>query len=777
MGKNKKISLIVLTLVLFYYVGFSLIRGTTANEVPANPAFDDMAFYQCVIDEYNDKTGELLDYTVNLTDEQLETIDSLSCSSYDGDELVISSLKGLEKLINLVNLSLYSNSIEEIDLSNLINLVDLYVSSNSLNEINMNGLSNLTDLYLVSNSIKEIDLSDLIELDDLSINANFLKEIDLSKNDKLSYLNINASNLNGIDLSNNNELNSLSVMSNKIMEINLDNLNELSSLYFYAPELNELDVSNNDKLISLILFKSKVSELDLSNNLELQSLVASSNKISFLVLPSSDSLITLDLSDNLISEVDISNYINLDYLDLSNNLLTEIDLSKNLVLTEVNLFNNNIESIDLTGLDYIENLNVEYNVDEDVVIPNLSNITDLTISIDELDDFDTTKYENLTSLSIVDYKNVNVYGNNVTEDYLVNTIPTNVNYSDYVIFYNFGNLYLNVIEYLLLEQETDKVINENNVVIYADASNIGEAINFSGDVLYLGYREIMYENISSDKYIINDISNYIYTGTDDFDINEINVTSYFDTVVDTENDKILIMLGDELIKEYNIISIGFGDLSLDGDNVIMLDDITYADIISNISMSDEVSYKILNGNEEVDTNTILTEGMKINFYYNDDYLLDSYFIGQELFTLLFDENLVIDNQNKYIKELTIDTLVSDILNNVSSLSGDIKIVDKDNNIKDNNDILATGDKLVVLSGVEKKDEYILSIVGDSNGDGKVSSVDLVQLRKHVVEYKNPNTGIIELQTGVYKDAIDLSGDGIINSLDVVIMRKKIVGLE
>ena len=125
--------------------------------------------------------------------------------------------------------------------------------------------------------------------------------------------------------------------------------------------------------------------------------------------------------------------------------------------------------------------------------------------------------------------------------------------------------------------------------------------------------------------------------------------------------------------------------------------------------------------------------------------------------------------------------MGELINKLNVVGTNVRIViytsSTYNSSKLDNDSLATGDVLVVYLNDVKKDEYTLSVLGDANGDSDINSIDLVQIRKHIVGWINPNTNDIYEKTGVYYYGIDMNRDGIINSIDLVRMRKKIVGLE
>ena len=147
------------------------------------------------------------------------------------------------------------------------------------------------------------------------------------------------------------------------------------------------------------------------------------------------------------------------------------------------------------------------------------------------------------------------------------------------------------------------------------------------------------------------------------------------------------------------------------------------------------------------------------------------------YKLVFSNNLKIDNDNKYIKFIPIKTTVSQLLNGIDITNGNVKVYDKENEEKENDKLLASGDVLRVYANDTLKDEYVISVSGDSNGDGKVSSLDLVQARKHLVGYIEEGSDEMYKKTGVYEVAIDLNQDGKISTLDIIKIRMIIVEVE
>lgn len=78
------------------------------------------------------------------------------------------------------------------------------------------------------------------------------------------------------------------------------------------------------------------------------------------------------------------------------------------------------------------------------------------------------------------------------------------------------------------------------------------------------------------------------------------------------------------------------------------------------------------------------------------------------------------------------------------------------------EVLGTGAK-IMLNG----NTYVLTIKGDTNGDGAINSADLLKVVKHL-------TGASVLE-GAYLKASDCNGDGIINSADLLKVVKHLKG--
>lgn len=99
----------------------------------------------------------------------------------------------------------------------------------------------------------------------------------------------------------------------------------------------------------------------------------------------------------------------------------------------------------------------------------------------------------------------------------------------------------------------------------------------------------------------------------------------------------------------------------------------------------------------------------------------------------------------YISKIVPGTTVSQFKQNVTTNS-EIVIVDKDGNTLKDGDVIGTGMILKLGSDLE----YVLSVIGDIDGDKEVTINDLAKMKLHFI--KN------ELLTGAYLKATDLDND-------------------
>ena len=98
----------------------------------------------------------------------------------------------------------------------------------------------------------------------------------------------------------------------------------------------------------------------------------------------------------------------------------------------------------------------------------------------------------------------------------------------------------------------------------------------------------------------------------------------------------------------------------------------------------------------------------------------------------------------------------------------------ENIVKINDAVLNTGDIFELKINNNMKIRYNISVCGDINGDGEIKLTDLIKIRRHIVEYKNPVTGDIEIQTGASYFSMDINKDGDVKLSDIIAFRKRLI---
>ena len=101
---------------------------------------------------------------------------------------------------------------------------------------------------------------------------------------------------------------------------------------------------------------------------------------------------------------------------------------------------------------------------------------------------------------------------------------------------------------------------------------------------------------------------------------------------------------------------------------------------------------------------------------------------------------------------------------------EIEIVDAQNKILEDTQVIGTGSKVHVKENGIILRQYNILIYGDVNGDGKISSIDLLVLQRHILQIEEIN--------GIYKKAANIRKDGKKpTSIDLLLIQRHILGLQ
>ena len=101
---------------------------------------------------------------------------------------------------------------------------------------------------------------------------------------------------------------------------------------------------------------------------------------------------------------------------------------------------------------------------------------------------------------------------------------------------------------------------------------------------------------------------------------------------------------------------------------------------------------------------------------------------------------------------------------------EIEIVNNKNEVLKETDVVGTGSKIVVKENGEVLRKYQIILYGDSNGDGKINSIDLLVIQRHILE--------IERLKGVYRKASNINRNGKDpTSIDLLLIQRHILELQ
>ena len=123
-------------------------------------------------------------------------------------------------------------------------------------------------------------------------------------------------------------------------------------------------------------------------------------------------------------------------------------------------------------------------------------------------------------------------------------------------------------------------------------------------------------------------------------------------------------------------------------------------------------------------------------------------------------------ENNYFSNITLGTDVRTVINNFlkNNAGVSINVKDSNGNAKSSGTIV-TGDKIVISTSKETKTIEAV-IFGDLNGDGTITTLDLLKVQKHILGYST--------LSGAYLKAADVDKNSSISTLDLLKIQKHIL---
>lgn len=126
----------------------------------------------------------------------------------------------------------------------------------------------------------------------------------------------------------------------------------------------------------------------------------------------------------------------------------------------------------------------------------------------------------------------------------------------------------------------------------------------------------------------------------------------------------------------------------------------------------------------------------------------------------------INSSDKSVGKIYEKTSVDDF--KAAFSNGSVKVYQNGSEVKDG--FVATGMSIKFYeSDGNYSTTYTAVVLGDVNGDGKISVTDIVKLSRHLA--------VIDTLSGVYLDAADVNMNGKVTSTDIVQLARHIAGIK
>ena len=688
--------------------------------------------------------------------------------SADGNQL---TTLDVSKNTKLTRLDVEDNNLTTLDVSNNTALTELDVEWNQLTTIDVSKNTELTYLNVNDNRLTTIDVSNNTVLTDLSADGNQLTTLDVSNNTKLTYLYVSSNQLTTLDVSNNTVLTELEVSGNQLTTLDVSNNTALTSLWVEWNQLTTLDVSNNTALTWLDVKYNRLTTLDVSKNTALTSLWVDYNKLSTIYTKLND---TFSINNGLILpdgwKIEVSND-NKEALSFDGNngkglkvghyvILFEIYNSQGKVLGNYNftIYVYNVIS-DMYGIDK-DNIYIGNEDSNEVILNNIKidggNVGGYTKDIDNnkliikhnnevIKEYNLVKLEVSSNEYFVEDKEIKYIGefdvNKINLNYGSKEVKDNkliIKYNDKIIKeYNLVKLEVSSNEYFVEDKEI-KYIGEfdvNKINLNYGSKEVKDnklVIKYNNDVVK-EYNLVKLE-IKSKHYSIN-VDNIVYVN--DFDINEINLNYGSKEVKDN---KLVIKYNDKVIKEYKLYGIKTKYSVINNTiyvgKIINTEDELRECIKNCSSATDQVGcaddcetrYNILDHITSSDLKLSIDNDKLICKYNNE--IINEFVLSSE------SEYDIIDDytkKNDIISRIPIDTDMNVFKTKINTNIGYIFKDSKNNDIVTNRK-LRTGDK-VIFNYSSGDIDYVLSVIGDVNGDGIIDGKDIMEISNDIVGNK------------------------------------------
>ena len=137
----------------------------------------------------------------------------------------------------------------------------------------------------------------------------------------------------------------------------------------------------------------------------------------------------------------------------------------------------------------------------------------------------------------------------------------------------------------------------------------------------------------------------------------------------------------------------------------------------------------------------------------------------DIHSYLSNAKLTVNNEN-YVFGIGSSKQIENVISELSKVDSNVKVSINSNGHNNSNNFVSTDMKLVINSPDEKTYEYVIVIKGDVNYDGKVSSMDYVLIKNHILK--------ISTIDGSAAISANVNMDNKISSMDYVLIKNHIL---
>ncbi|MBQ8863860.1 MAG: hypothetical protein IJ014_03920 [Rikenellaceae bacterium] len=310
-------------------------------------AFADEAFRNYLAKNYGGEDGVLsADELAAITVLDLRGTEMAPNFRYEG--LGITSLDGIEQLVNLEKLYISNNNVGEVDLSANTKLQVLHCYFNGLSSLDLKANTALTELYCFHNNLTSLDLSANTALTTVYCQSNALTEVKFPANSKIVDLNVSKNQLAAFDATAHKDIVTLDASTNALTAIDVTACGKLANLNVENNLIESIDLSKASTLVSLNVANNQLAALDLNGCSALTELVAAKNALTSVDLGGCPNLESANVSENAITSLAMSDLDKLTYLGCWNNQLTELPLAECPNLERLLANDNQLAVVDLS---------------------------------------------------------------------------------------------------------------------------------------------------------------------------------------------------------------------------------------------------------------------------------------------------------------------------------------------------------------------------------------------------------------------------------------------